>query len=848
MATIGNLFVKIGADTKPMEKSLAEAKGRLGQWASSIGGIAMGAGGMLASVLPGDLGAGAARIMSGMQGIANVAQSGSKIVGMFGDAVGLLANPFAAAALGATAAAVAIAAVGAAIVMATLKAAKLGDQLKETADELGTTAEGFQRLEYVGTAAGAGPEKIRASITKMQFALASAAQGSQESAKAFQRLGLDIGKLNTQDATKSFEEIIGKIRELPTHTEKVKALRDIFGKGGAGLAGMVKLSAEEMAQLNKEAAAFSIREGSVQALASLQDSVDTLGLAFQRLMAEAVAPFAPLLQTVTDALKEMLASNADDLYRAMSGLASLTAEFLDGLRPTYEALMGILNVLQSINGFVSGVMLDVVGKVLRTILGIVEAINLIPGIEIPTAGLERLTQIADKLKTGAFTQSAQDLNDAGERFATAGQTWMAGARGEAGALTKTLQDFEAARRAVADSPAAAIEAAPVVDPASVAKAEEVGKIISKLRDDIAAVGAYPEELMERQLRKLNATEEQISEALALQQQLTTAQNEENAGKQINKTIEDLASKMERLVLGEEMMLEIDLQRLGATQDQIDAAKVYAKTIKDAEANNKIAAQLDDMRRKVDEFGKSAAELATAQLASLGATQAQIDEAVRLQNELAAMETAANNAAEVERILADVARAADDAGKSEMELMRRRLEALNATEDQITRALGALRDTQVGNMLRDLEDQAKRATMSERELLEERLRAAGATAEEIAKGLELQDKITAAKTKDAAKEDKGAAAGPDSVQTALGSIKLPGVMSSVRIAEQQLDVQTTSARMLEQIAGATVTTSGLLMAAAEQGGSRNTGTMLEDQTLSVLKQIEANTRAFAGVLT
>jgi hypothetical protein len=202
---------------------------------------------------------------------------------------------------------------------------------------------------------------------------------------------------------------------------------------------------------------------------------------------------------------------------------------------------------------------------------------------------------------------------------------------------------------------------------------------------------------------------------------------------------------------------------------------------------------------------------------------------------------------VERILADVARAADDAGKSEMELMRRRLEALNATEDQITRALGALRDTQVGNMLRDLEDQAKRATMSERELLEERLRAAGATAEEIAKGLELQDK-TAAKTKDAAKEDKGAAAGPDSVQTALGSIKLPGVMSSVRIAEQQLDVQTTSARMLEQIAGATVTTSGLLMAAAEQGGSRNTGTMLEDQTLSVLKQIEANTRAFAGVLT
>jgi hypothetical protein len=848
MATIGNLFVKIGADTKPMEKSLAEAKGRLGQWAASIGGIAMGAGGMLASVLPGDLGAGAARIMSGLQGIANVAQGGSKFVAMFGDSIALLANPFTAAALAATAAGVAIAAVGAAIVMATLKAAKLGDQLKETADELGTTAEGFQRLEYIGTAAGAGPEKIRASITKMQFALASAAQGSQESAKAFERLGLDIGKLNTQDATAAFEQIIGKIRELPTHTEKVKALRDIFGKGGAGLAGMVKLTAEEMEQLNKEAAAFSIREGSVQALASLQDSVDTLGLAFQRLLAEAVAPFAPLLQKVTDGLKELLSQNADDLYQAMSGLARLTAAFIDGLRPAYELLMGILNVLQTINGFVAGVMLDVIGKVLRTILGIVETINLIPGIEIPTAGLESLTGLADKLKTDAFNRSAQDFNDAGDRFAAFATSWLANAKGEAGELAKALEAFEAARKKAAEAPAAAAAPAPVIDPKAIAKAEEVGKIISKLRDDIANVGALPEQMLERQLSTLNATQAQIAEAITLQKQLNEAQSKAENAKQITKTIEDLASKYDRLVLSEETMLELELRRLGATEAQVKAAEDYARAIKDAENANKITAQLEEMRKKVDEFGKSASELAAAQLASLGATQAQIDEAIRLQGELAAMETAANNAAEVERILEDVARAADDAGKSEMELMRRRLEALNATEDQISKALGALRDTQVGNMLRDLEDQAKRATMSERELLEERLRAAGATAEEIAKGLALQDKIDASKEKSAAKEDKAAAAGPDSVQTALGSIKLPGMMSSVRIAEQQLDVQSTSARMLEQIAGATATTSSLMAAAAEQGGSRNTGTMLEDQTLSVLKQIEANTRAFAGVLT
>ncbi|CAB4203232.1 hypothetical protein UFOVP1379_1, partial [uncultured Caudovirales phage] len=276
MATIGNLFVKIGADVQPMVKGLADAQGRVAQWGKSVAGVATGVGGVIASIIPGEMGAMASRAMSGVQGLMNVFQSGSKLAAVFGDGLALLANPLGLIVLGAAAAGAAVLALGAIIVGMTLKAAKLGDRLKETADELGTSAEAFQKLEYIGTAAGAGPEAIKHSLTKMQMALASAAGGSKESGEAFKKLGLDLEKLGNMDPSAAFQAVISKIQEIPAHADKVKALRDIFGRGGAGLAGMVKLSADELAQLNKEAAAFTIREGSVQALASLQDSVDTL--------------------------------------------------------------------------------------------------------------------------------------------------------------------------------------------------------------------------------------------------------------------------------------------------------------------------------------------------------------------------------------------------------------------------------------------------------------------------------------------------------------------------------------------------------------------------------------------
>jgi hypothetical protein len=349
-------------------------------------------------------------------------------------------------------------------------------------------------LEYIGTAAGAGPEAIKHSLTKMQMALASAAGGSKESGEAFKKLGLDLETLGNMDPSAAFQAVISKIQEIPAHADKVKALRDIFGRGGAGLAGMVKLSADELAQLNKEAAAFTIREGSVQALASLQDSVDTLGVAFERLMTEAFAPFAPMIQAITDSLKEMLALNASAFYDGMLDLAKATALVVDGLTPTVYNLMGVFNILQAISGFVRGVVMNAFVNLLAVIVDIIKALNLIPGVEIPTEGLEKSIQALKRIRDETLEGASQDAAEAGQRF---GQAFAAGTANMAGqgALMKMVEDFEKQRATATAAPAG--QGFKVVDQAELEKGKELETLMAKLRADVAAIGQSEQDALRR---------------------------------------------------------------------------------------------------------------------------------------------------------------------------------------------------------------------------------------------------------------------------------------------------------------------------------------------------------------
>jgi hypothetical protein len=845
MATIGNLFVKIGADVQPMVKSLADAQGRVAQWGKSVAGVATGVGGVIASIVPGEMGAMASRAMSGVQGLMNVFQSGSKLAAVFGDGLALLANPLGLIVLGAAAAGAAVLALGAIIVGMTLKAAKLGDRLKETADELGTSAEAFQKLEYIGTAAGAGPEAIKHSLTKMQMALASAAGGSKESGEAFKKLGLDLEKLGNMDPSAAFQAVISKIQEIPAHADKVKALRDIFGRGGAGLAGMVKLSADELAQLNKEAAAFTIREGSVQALASLQDSVDTLGVAFERLMTEAFAPFAPMIQSITDSLKEMLAINASAFYEGMTDLAKAIAFVVDGLTPTVLNLMGVYNILQAISGFIRGKLLNVFANLLDVIVSIVKALNLIPGVEIPTAGLEKSIDALKRIRDKTLEGASEDATEAGTRFSQAFAAGVANMAGQ-GALAKMIEDFEKQRATATAAPSG--QGFKVVDQAELEKGKELETLMTKLRDDVAAIGQSEQDALRSQLEKLTKDGKVITEALALQQKIVDGKAASQRQQELTKTMDDLARRSEELGKTEMELLAIQMKRLGATDEQILQAQGMQAAMEIRQSDQKNAADLSKMLSDIYKgwanVNQSAEELLATQLRSLGATEQQIEGALSMQRDIESSAKVAKQGEEIGKILDDLRRGAEEMGMSESELLRRRLEALHATTDEINAALGSLRTKEVGSMLQELADQAKKATMSERQLLEEKLRSAGATQDEIAKGLALQDQITDAKKKDS---KTGQAAGPDTIATALGSFKLQGMTNTIAVAKQQLDAAEVSNAYLASIA-TTNAESATMMAAAYQGGKQSTDTSLEAQSIDILKRIEINTRAFAGALS
>ena len=847
MATIGNLFVTVGANVAPLQKGLGEAEKSIKGFASQMLGTTMGVAGIISSVLPGAAGQAASRIMSGLQGVQSVV---GKLGGLAQSLGPLLANPFVIAGVAIAAVAISIAAVIGGIVMMTMKAAALADRLKETTDEVGTTAENFQKLTYIGTAAGASAEKIQGSMTKMSMAIAEAGRGGKEATEKFSKLGINIEELGNMDPSKAFELLIKKISELPSHTEKVKALRDIFGRGGTGLAGMVNLSTEEFKKLSAEAAKFTIKEDSVKQLASLQDSMDTFWLAIERVTTEAFAPFAGMIQVVFDWMKKLLELNSDSLFTGLKTVADVLIDIVDALTPIYHFFALIINAVASVNQMLMALALGPVLLLLKGVKLLIETMNLVPGIDIPTKGLEKSIDFIDVLQQKAIKNSLESGAAVGQHFVDGVEASMKNANGEKGNFRNAVDAVEQSNTSKPTSTEP--PQFKVVDQKAVAHADELKKKLEDMQIALDNINKTDAQIMTDQLQKLGAQSADIYKGIRLQEQIKKATEDKANQTAVAKQLEDLTVAQEKLAMSDQELLAAQLQKIGATEQQIEQAVAQTQILKEMQEKKQdeksVVDTLENLRAAYAEMLAGADNSLERSLAALHATAEQIAEATDLKTKMDDMAKAAEDAKSLQTIMDDVAKKQEDAGKSEIQLLQERMKLLGATQAQIDATTASLQATNVGQMLDDLAESARTAGMNEKELLADKLRSAGATEEQIQKGLSLQaqaEKLkTGSKDKDKNKKEQG---NIDAIDTALGSMKIAGLVGMTEIADSQLSEAVTQTGLLQDIADQTDSaTASVTQAANYNGGSEETDKTMSRQ-LDLLTEIAANTKAFAGAM-
>jgi lambda family phage tail tape measure protein len=136
--------------------------------------------------------------------------------------------------------------------------------------------------------AAGGNSEDAGKIMGTMFTKIAEAQGGNEAAIAsFEQLGISFQELRTLNPEEAITRVYKGLSQIGNTYERIKAVREILGKGGLGK------SVEEIAQaLGESTAKFKQQEESLKRLADLGDSIDATYKNLKLAIADLLAPFS----------------------------------------------------------------------------------------------------------------------------------------------------------------------------------------------------------------------------------------------------------------------------------------------------------------------------------------------------------------------------------------------------------------------------------------------------------------------------------------------------------------------------------------------------------------------------
>jgi lambda family phage tail tape measure protein len=136
-------------------------------------------------------------------------------------------------------------------------------------------------------AAGGKTEDAGKIMGTMFTKIAEAQDGNESAIATFEQLGISFAELKNLTPEESIRRVYEGLANIGNTYERIKAVREILGKGGLGK------SVEEIAQaLGESSAKFKQQEESLKRLADLGDSIDATYKNLKLAIADLLAPFS----------------------------------------------------------------------------------------------------------------------------------------------------------------------------------------------------------------------------------------------------------------------------------------------------------------------------------------------------------------------------------------------------------------------------------------------------------------------------------------------------------------------------------------------------------------------------
>ena len=179
---------------------------------------------------------------------------------------------------------------------------KLGDSIDKGSQKMNMSAKQYQKWAYAMKLSGSSIEELREGYNQMSGQISQAVNGTKESQKAFQRLGVNLKdtKGNLRSTGDIFEDVVVSLQNMDNATERTALAYKLFGESVSKLNPLLNNNANFLREVvrTQNALGSQMSDNLVAQSAKFQDAITTLGQAWQGFKNVIGETFLPIIQKV----------------------------------------------------------------------------------------------------------------------------------------------------------------------------------------------------------------------------------------------------------------------------------------------------------------------------------------------------------------------------------------------------------------------------------------------------------------------------------------------------------------------------------------------------------------------
>ena len=247
---------------------------------------------------------------------------------------------------------------------------KLGDSIDKGSQRMNMSAEQYQKWAYAMELSGSSIEELREGYNQMSGQISQAVNGTKESQKAFQRLGVNLKdtKGNLRSTGDIFEDVVVSLQNMDNATERTALAYKLFGESVSKLNPLLNNNANFLREVvrTQNALGSQMSDNLVAESAKFQDAITTLGQAwqgFKNVLGEtilpviqkivvwitvAIAKITILLRVLFGIKKDKSSETMNKATNSVSSYAGAVSKATDAVKEFKKQTMGFdeMNIIQ----------------------------------------------------------------------------------------------------------------------------------------------------------------------------------------------------------------------------------------------------------------------------------------------------------------------------------------------------------------------------------------------------------------------------------------------------------------------------------------------------------------------